>query len=130
MRPKFATELAWQQAEFLMQPIYIRIVDQISHHSEKSTLKVSYTEEQEPYLTHFLCLSDGDRELKFDIWQLCYRVCFTNYGNVYPPVESQIVAIDESLIDRETGEVDWVILDRKANTVIEQLFDIFKAVDS
>jgi hypothetical protein len=130
MQPKFTTELAWQQAEFLMQPIYIRIVGQISRQSEKSTLKVSYTEEENPHLTHYVCLSDGERELKFDIWQLCYQVCFKNYDSNYSASPHQVVEIDDSPIDKETGEIDWHILDAKAESVVTRLFTVFdRAVD-
>ena len=54
MQPKFASELAWQQAEFLMQPIYIRIIDQIRQQADVSTWVVSYEEVKEPYPTNYL----------------------------------------------------------------------------
>jgi hypothetical protein len=126
MAPKFASELAWQQAEVLMQPIYIRIIGRIGTEAENSTLKVSYEEEQTPHITHFLCLSDGGRQLRVNIWDLCYRVCFTNYQGSHPEVENTPVDVDLSLLDRQTSDVDWQALEAKAATVVRSVFDSFK----
>ena len=83
MQPKFASELAWQQAEFLMQPIYIRIIDRIRQQSEVSTWEVSYEEVKEPQPTNYLCLKSPNGLVKFDIWDLCYQVCFLNYHGIH-----------------------------------------------
>lgn len=40
--PKFANTLAWQQAELLMQPVFIRIIANIGKHLEESTWKGTY----------------------------------------------------------------------------------------
>ncbi len=122
MQPKFANELAWQQAEFLMQPIYIRIIDRIRQHSEMSTWQVSYEEVHIPHPTHYLCLQSGDLRLQFDLWDLCYQVCFINYLGSHSELESQLVEVDTSLIDMEAGAPDWHRLDLKANQVISQIF--------
>ncbi|MBW4659224.1 MAG: hypothetical protein KME15_11155 [Drouetiella hepatica Uher 2000/2452] len=42
--PKFATTLAWQQADLLMQPIFIRVVDNIGKRLEQSAWKGTYHE--------------------------------------------------------------------------------------
>jgi hypothetical protein len=123
MQPKFADELAWQQSEFLMQPIYIRIIDRIRQYSEKSTWQVSYEEVHNPHLTHYLCLQSGDRRLQFDLWDLCYQVCFLNYLGSHSELESQFVEVDITLIDMEAGTPDWQRLDLKANQVIAKIFD-------
>lgn len=125
MRPQFANELAWQQAEALMQPIYIRIVDRIRQESEQSNLQVSYEEEQNPNLMHYLCLSDGDRQLRFDIWDLCYQVCFLDYTGNIGDSESQLVEVDLTLFDRDAGDIDWIKLDNKAKAVIQRTFKMF-----
>ena len=123
MQPKFASELAWQQAEFLMQPIYIRIIDRIRQQSEVSTWKVSYEEVRNPHPINYLCLESEDKQLKFDIWDLCYQVCFLNYDGSHSELESQIVEVDTSPIDLETGTIDWMLLDNKAKAVIAKIFD-------
>jgi hypothetical protein len=122
MLPKFGDELAWQQAEFLMQPIYIRIIDRIRQQSETSIWQVSYEEIKNPHPTNYLCLQSGDRQLKFDIWDLCYQVCFVNYFGSHSELETQTVEIDTSLIDLEAGTPDWHRLDRKAKEVIARIF--------
>ena len=123
MQPKFVSELAWQQAEFLMQPIYIRIIDRIRQQSEVSTWKVSYEEVRDPHPINYLCLESEDKQLKFDIWDLCYQVCFLNYDGSHSELESRIVEVDTSSIDLETGTIDWMLLDNKAKAVIDNIFD-------
>ncbi|MCY7336903.1 MAG: hypothetical protein LH613_11925 [Chamaesiphon sp.] len=123
MQPKFVSELAWRQAEFLMQPIYIRIIDRIRQQSEVSTWKVSYEEVRDPHPINYLCLESEDKQLKFDIWDLCYQVCFLNYDGSHSELESRIVEVDTSSIDLETGAIDWMLLDNKAKAVIANIFD-------
>ena len=43
-RPKFANSQAWEQANLLIQPALIRLVDHIRKHLEDSTCKGSYRE--------------------------------------------------------------------------------------
>jgi hypothetical protein len=123
MLPKFANELAWQQADFLMQPVYIRVIDRIRQQSETSTWQVSYEEVQIPHPTNYLCLKAGERMVKFDIWDLCYQVCFLNYFGSHGELETQLVEVDTSLIDMEAQTPDWHKLDHKANEVIANLFN-------
>jgi hypothetical protein len=134
MKPKFANELAWQQAEMLMQPAYIRLVDQIRRYTETSKVDVSYEEVTEPYPSNILILrcSDrakltekGDRELRADIWELCFQVCFTNYEEMQQGRE-EFATIDRELFDLESQEVDWQKLDEKAQGAIGQIFTRFK----
>ncbi|WAL58663.1 hypothetical protein [Thermocoleostomius sinensis] len=40
--PKFANSIAWQQAELLMQPAFIRIIDNIGKQLEQSSWKGTY----------------------------------------------------------------------------------------
>ncbi len=44
--PKFANMLSWQQAELLMQPAFIRIIDNIGKQLEQSNWKGTYTDVQ------------------------------------------------------------------------------------
>ncbi len=106
-----------------MQPIYIRIIDRIRQQSEVSTWEVSYEEVKEPYLTNYLCLKSPHGLLKFDIWDLCYQVCFVNYHGSHRELGSQVVAVDTSLIDLESQIPDWTRLDNKAKDVIIRVFE-------
>jgi hypothetical protein len=123
MLPKFADELAWQQAEFLMQPIYIRIIDRIRQQSEASTWQVSYEEVHTPHPTHYLCLQSSTHQLRFDIWDLCYQVCFVDYLGGHSELVDQLVAVDTSLIDSAAGSPDWHRLDTKAKAVVTRIFE-------
>ena len=106
-----------------MQPIYIRIIDRIRQQSEVSIWKVSYEEVRDPHPINYLCLESEDKQLKFDIWDLCYQVCFLNYDGSHSELESRIVEVDTSSIDLETGTIDWMLLDNKAKAVIAKIFD-------
>ncbi len=126
MKPKFATELAWQQAELLMQPAYIRLVDQIRRQTEENEdIPVSYIEVTEPYPSNLLCLTKDNQELRVDIWELCFQVCLINFDEIrqYP---EQAAQIDEHLFDPDSTEVDWTKLDNKAQAAVAQVFARFK----
>ncbi|MDX2214172.1 MAG: hypothetical protein SFY66_12860 [Oculatellaceae cyanobacterium bins.114] len=162
MMPKFASTTAWQQAEILMQPVFIRVVDNLRKELEQSSWRGTYREEPiwaegtsdetkatvvalqtelqhaspeqstaiqealaqlpQPHPGYYLCLQKGDREVTVDLWQLCYQICFRNYNPVVNVLENPIVEVDTSLIEAETGEVDWHCLDTKARQIISQVF--------
>lgn len=126
MKPKFANEQAWQQAEILMQPAYIRLVDRIRRQTEASDVQVSYEEVTAPYPSHLLCLQQGDRTLRVDIWDLCFQVCFVNYEPLAAVEGEQLVEIDTSLFDPDSNELDWSKLDAKAQSAIGQVFARFQ----
>ncbi|MGB3614786.1 MAG: hypothetical protein WBA10_13420 [Elainellaceae cyanobacterium] len=155
MSPRFATAAAWQQADLLMQPTFIRVIDNLRKQLEQSdwtgdyhdvsvwpegtsdeeqqrvlqlqeALKSANSEEvaniqadlehlPQPYPGYELCLTHGDRQVTVDLWQLCYRVCFSNYGDDAASI------VDTSLID-PGGEVDWHQLDAKAKALVEGVF--------
>lgn len=157
MPPKIKDPVAWQQAELLMQPAFIRVIDWIRKQLDQSAWKGSYenvliwpegtTEETKVRVTQLvqelesatpkqaqeieiaiaqlpvpqpgyqLYLQKEDQQFNFDLWELCYQVCFRHYN---PSTEAHI-EIDTSLID-ETGDVDWQRLDAKAGELVEQLF--------
>ncbi len=145
MKPKFATEQAWQQAEILMQPAYIRLVDQIRRQTEEneSEILVSYEEVTAPYPSNLLCLQskvnirNSDHTdnnptpplLKVDIWDLCFQVCFENYEPIANQSEQPVV-IDTSLFDPSNQEVDWNKLDNKAKATINQVFARFRLLSN
>lgn len=122
MKPQFQDTLAWQQAELLMQPAYIRILDHIRKQLEESSWKGTYQEVQTPFPGYNLCLEHKEQQLCVDLWDLCFRVCFRNYNGSHAELERQAVEIDTSLIEDETKDVDWQRLDTKARHVVEQVF--------
>lgn len=121
MKPKITNMVAWQQAELLMQPAFLRIIDNIRKQLEQSAWKGRYEEIENPYPGYLLLLQHKDREFTVNVWELCYQVCFRDYQPTHSEQESQEVQIDTSLID-ETGDVDWDSLEVKTRQIVEQLF--------
>lgn len=121
MKPKFKNTVAWQQAELLMQPAFIRVLDQIRKKLDQSSWKVTYENITNPIPGYQVRLQEKNTLVSLDLWELCYQVCFLNYSPAHSEVESKQVEIDTSLID-ENGEVDWHCLDTKARELIEKVF--------
>jgi hypothetical protein len=121
MKPTFKNVAAWEQAELLMQPALIRILDQVRKQLEDTTWKATYKDVQTPLPGYQLCLEQKDTSVCVDLWELCFQVCFRDYNPTHSELESQEVEIDTRLID-ETGDVDWQCLDTKAQHLVEQVF--------
>ncbi|MBD2577614.1 hypothetical protein [Oscillatoria sp. FACHB-1406] len=121
MKPKFKNVRAWEQAQLLMQPAFIRIIDHIRKQLDRSAWKGTYEEVETPYPTYLLHLKLGTRSQVIDIWELCYQVCFKNYEPTHAAMTSVEVEIDTTAID-EMGEVNWQRLDEKAKQLIENIF--------
>ncbi len=155
MPPQFTTNHVWNQADRLMQPSLIRLLDNLRKESERQNWEAVYdnqlrwpqgtTEDQKAEYDRFqsllhdadhesasaiestlallpqplphygLCLSQGDRSATFDIWELCYQICFENYSEEVP------VTIDVTLFDHE-DELDWDRLEQKTKTIVLNLF--------
>lgn len=121
MVPRFTDATSWQQAELLMQPALLRVIDNIRKQLEDSTWQGSYEDIDTPIPGHQLCLQQGDRQFKVNLWDLCFQVCCRDYNLFDDPNAPQDVEIDTTLIDEE-GEVDWQQLETKTQQVIEQIF--------
>ncbi|MDJ0633403.1 MAG: hypothetical protein QNJ34_09465 [Xenococcaceae cyanobacterium MO_188.B29] len=127
MKPKFKTRLAWEQAQALMQPALIRIIDNLRKQLEESEWEGTYKEVTDPFPGYHLCLTRQKRSLEIDIWQLCYQVCFNNYvplpENMFSQDDqsTQEVDVDTRLLD-EMGEVDWQLIEAKAQQSVRELF--------
>jgi len=119
MTPKFKTLEAWEQAEILMQPAFIRVIDNIRKELDVSVWRGSYEELDTPYPGYLLCLTYEERSVKVDIWELCFQVCFQDYIPSDP--DGQEVTVDSSLLERE-GAVDWHSLESKAQKLVKQVF--------
>ena len=127
MKPKFKNMAAWQQAEMLMQPALIRIVDQVGKQVEETNWKATYRDVQNPIPGYELCLEGNGTSVCVDVWELCFQVCFRDYTPTHAELESQEVDIDTTLID-ETGDVDWQSIDTKAQRLVAQVFASLPAV--
>jgi hypothetical protein len=127
MKPKFKNMAAWQQAEILMQPALIRIVDQVGKQVEETNWKATYRDVQTPIPGYELCLEGNGTSVCVDVWELCFQVCFRDYSPTHAELETQEVDIDTTLID-ETGDVDWQSIDTKAQRLVAQVFASLPAV--
>jgi hypothetical protein len=122
MKPKITSPIAWKQAELLMQPAMIRVLDNIRKQLEESVWTGTYQEVQVPIPGYQLILEHQGEHRSVDIWELCYRVCFVNYQPAHTPMQSQEVVIDTLLIDEDTGDVDRNRLDAKTSQLIQEVF--------
>ncbi|MFP4008765.1 MAG: hypothetical protein ACLFV6_12275 [Spirulinaceae cyanobacterium] len=122
MKPKFKTVRAWDQAQVLMQPIFIRLVDNIRKKLEDSTWKGTYTEKQHPVPGYELTLTRSQESYTFNLWEMCYRICFRNYQITHADNTPVEVEIDTHLFDPETGEVDWNQIEDKTKAVVDEIF--------
>ena len=120
MLPKIKTQIEYDKAETLMQPIFIRVLDNIRKESESLNWLVSYEEIQEPFPSYILCLQKDDYHIKKNIWELCFAICFINYSDSQEKNEE--VKTDQSLFD-EDGEINWQELEKKTKALVKSLFE-------
>lgn len=124
MIPKIKNALAWEQTQKLMQPAYIRVVDNLRKAIEDSSWRESYQEVQTPLPGYELSLSSEEKEIKINLWELCFEVCFQDYQRGSVPLDAELtVDVDTSLLIADTGEVNWERLDEKAMGKVEQLLE-------
>ena len=121
MRPKFKTSSAWDQAQLLMQPAFIRVVDNFRDQLEDSDWNGEYREITEPYPGYVLELKRDEVEHQINLWDLCYQVCFVEYPTASIDGESCEVDIDTNLFE-PSGAVDWQKLEDKTQMLIRQIF--------
>ncbi len=163
MKPQINDLKTWNQAELLLQPAFIRLIDNFrkavkttdwdSRYEDLQDWPEEATEAQKarwadlsallestqpvdieaieaelqslptPELSYRLNLERGEQQVQFDLWQLCYQVCFQAYVPGLPSDvgnDTQPVEIDDRLLDNQ-GEVDWVALDKKVQNITEQI---------
>lgn len=173
-KPTFASQEAWTQAEILMQPVFIRLIDNLRKSLETSDWKGDYREtlvwadevseadksrfdllQQElkatrsvdrileledvlaelptPEVIYELHLSHGDQVVIWDLWDLCYRICFREVDAVdratnpspgstdaSDRANNTLVEVDTTLL--EESEVDWITLDEKTKRILQEMF--------
>jgi hypothetical protein len=122
MKPKFKDTRAWDQAQLLMQPIFIRLVDNIRKKLDDSTWKGTYEELQIPVPGYELKLTRSQDSYTFNIWELCYQICFRNYQPTHEANTPIEVEIDTQLFDEKTGEIDWNAIENKTRKVVDEVF--------
>lgn len=120
-KPKFRSTEDWELAQALMQPSLIRIVDNLTRFLQASPWAGEFEETQEPEPGFILVLSrEGQPSRRVLLWELCFRVCFTDY----PPSEASsnpLVTVDRQFLDAEGG-LDWAGLDQKTDQVLTAFF--------
>lgn len=121
MKPKFKTSAAWDQAQLLMQPAFIRVVDNVRDQLEDSDWQGEYQEITEPYPGYILKLKRDETEHQISLWDVCYQVCFASYPTAAIANDSCEVDIDTSLFE-PSGAVDWQKLENKTQLLIRQIF--------
>jgi hypothetical protein len=72
-----------------------------------------------PMQGYELRLTQGEAERIFDVWELCYRICFSNADRI---AEGDAVVVDRSLLEADTQDVDWTQLEEKTKAVIGEIF--------
>jgi hypothetical protein len=128
MKPTFKNRLAWEQAQILMQPALLRVIDNIRKELEESEWKGTYQEVLEPIPGYHLCLTKQEQTIEVDIWELCYRVCFQDYYPLRQHIFSkdddrtQEVEIDTDLFDK-SGDLDWQSIEFKAQQSVREVFN-------
>lgn len=116
MLPKFKNLLEYQKAEILLQPIYLRLIDNIRQESELLEWNVSYEEITEPFTGYNVLLKKGNYSTKYNLWELCFKICF----NRYEKGQITLVETDKTLID-DNGELDWQQIEIKTKKLVKSL---------
>ena len=125
MKPIFKNTEDWQKAELLMQPAFIRVMDNLRKQLEQSHWIATYQEVETPYPGHQLSLTYQENSVTMGIWDICFQVCFLDYkipliNDKKSSQNTQIVDIDSNLLN-ERGEVDWQHLDAKVQRIIQEI---------
>lgn len=117
IEPKFKNAQEYELAQVLMQPTFIRLIDNLRQESESSPYHVSYEEITEPFPSYMVVIKKENTIEKNNIWELCFQICFDNYQeNQHQPVTT-----DKTLFD-DDGELNWQVLDAKTKKLVKSLF--------
>ncbi|BAQ61900.1 hypothetical protein GM3708_2306 [Geminocystis sp. NIES-3708] len=119
MQPKFKNIIEYEKAQLLLQPIYIRLIDNIRQESELLEWNISYEEVSEPFPGYIVSLQKDNYSKKYNIWELCFQICFYNYkiGQI-TPVETDKIFIDDN------GELNWQEIEIKTKMLVKSLLII------
>ncbi|MDJ0599879.1 MAG: hypothetical protein QNJ37_13665 [Crocosphaera sp.] len=129
MKPTFNSAKDWEKAEILMQPTFIRVMDNLRKQLEKSNLVASYEEVQEPFPGYQLILTHEGDSVTISIWDICFKVCFEEYEFFSSKLsqDSIIVKVDENLFNEEKA-IDWQQLEVKTQHTIQNIINNFPEI--
>lgn len=119
MTPKFANIIEYEKAQLLLQPIYIRLIDNLRKQSELLTWSVEYQEIAQPFPGYIVCLKKDNYLKKYNLWDLCFQICFTSYQSG----QIEAVQTDKMLID-DRGELNWEALENKTKNLVFTLLNM------
>ncbi|MDJ0662479.1 MAG: hypothetical protein QNJ42_23790 [Crocosphaera sp.] len=129
MKPTFKNATDWEKAEMLMQPAFIRVMDNLRKQLEKSNLVATYEEVQEPFPGYQLILTHEEDSVTISIWDICFKVCFVDYqlSSENLAQDSIIVEIDDNLFNEEPA-INWQYLETKTQEIIQTIIDNFPKI--
>ncbi len=129
MKPTFKNTTDWEKAEMLMQPVFIRVMDNLRKQLEKTNLVATYEEVQDPLPGYQLILTHDDDSVTISIWDICFQVCFIDYqfSSIQSSQNSIIVEIDDNLFN-EDKEINWQQLETKTQQTIQTIIDNFPEI--
>lgn len=126
MKPSFKNSTDWEKAEILMQPAFIRVMDNLRKQLEKTNLAATYEEVQEPFPGYQLILNYENNSVTISVWEICFKVCFMDYqfSSTNSSEDSIMVEIDENLFN-EDQEINWQNLETKTQQIIQTIIHNF-----
>ncbi len=129
MKPTFKNTTDWEKAEMLMQPVFIRVMDNLRQQLEKTNLVATYEEVQDPLPGYQLILTHDDDSVTISIWDICFQVCFIDYqfSSIQSSQNSIIVEIDDNLFT-EDKEINWQQLETKTQQTIQKIINNFPKI--
>ncbi|MBE9076544.1 hypothetical protein IQ241_04415 [Romeria aff. gracilis LEGE 07310] len=123
-RGTYQEDFLWPEGtDERQQQDYFALQKQLSTASPEAYDRVQAQLQQlpQPMPVYTLCLEKpGEKQRRIDLWELCYRICAQNYD---PDSSSESrLEIDQTLLDSETGALDWNQLDQKARRLVTEVF--------
>ena len=129
MKPTFKNTIDWEKADILMQPAFIRVIDNLRKELEKTNLVATYEDIQEPFPGYQLILTKENNSVSISIWEICFQVCFTDYqfSSNNSSQASIMVEIDENLFNGD-NEINWQQLEIKTQQTIQTIINNFPKI--
>ncbi|CCQ69158.1 MULTISPECIES: hypothetical protein [Crocosphaera] len=129
MKPTFKNTTDWEKADILMQPAFIRVMDNLRKELEKTNLVATYEDIQEPFPGYQLILTKENDSVSISIWEICFQVCFTDYqfSSNNSSQASIMVEIDENLFNGD-NEINWQQLEIKTQQTIQTIINNFPKI--
>lgn len=129
MKPTFKNTTDWEKADILIQPAFIRVMDNLRKELEKTNLVATYEDIQEPFPGYQLILTKENDSVSISIWEICFQVCFTDYqfSSNNSSQASIMVEIDENLFNGD-NEINWQQLEIKTQQTIQTIINNFPKI--